>query len=956
MFRTKEKCINAGAWGIVMLLIIMAFLLVKKVSAQNPIRYYTGDNVANPPGKVKDEMGNYDLTPTGSFNIVNGGAIGKGIEFTSATDQVAASTTQLLTASFTFEFLWKPGHYMDNCYFGYQYDNAFSCGIQVMPHSDFAIPQINFFTQTGSPNEAHDLIVQLDGVGRKSLGWFFDGNYHHMAFKYNSTTGLKQIFVDGECPAGFSETVPTGNLNTFDPFHGFWFNSTVSYVKYYGYFDNIAIYDQAIPAEQIYQHYLDFQAGNNYSFTSNASTAPVSVITSALDPLDYVAGTSLNAGQPVTPCASCPSPLNQLKAYPLPRYHIEAPMLKNFQWFDPTYLAGNGQDGQTPATVATYVNQQRELYNNWNYYVMANPNVQSSPNYNNYTTEFVPAGAKLCKDNPTWKCSAITFRVQGTGQSIWSIGHADEQYLSDGANFVNLSCVDDGSKYWSPAGNSMVYKQDGFDMRSNLQALVAAISPNKLKIINENAEYLPLIPPATLNCDPRCSTAIAQSGLSATTWLGKRAFDVSSASYRNIFMALPELKGTWFTEYAIDGKVDPLGVPDYRIDYASMRAMNSPIKGLRYPTADYYPRWPGNWRNWSSAWHGWEWMVQCKGYEIANGDPFSSPFVCAGFDKIEENTIRPAQFLGGLKCLAASGSEFFYSGYFTLSAPYNEPKNWCWQIAIPSYVQAITSRYWDLFKNGTLQDGDAPRTWVNDPPQPGYSYYTGDPRKLCVVRKHASKNKYVIASCLNPVTNELGQVEDVSNSTIYLGTDTLTFETRRQGSVYIYDKTVSPPAFYQLDKWHEATHPSRWTADFEFEAECWDNSDDSVRFRTTTGNVGKDYSSFTTVAGTIAKKYPLRYDFQPRGVVNKTYYVWIKAATSSPGTIRLRVSLDDGSTQYMDITGTTLAWYSIRTTGGPMSFSGVTPAKHSLKIYQQTQGMLVDKVALTSDPLKSFTN
>lgn len=936
------------------IIIIVALLFVATLTqAVNPVRYYTCDGV-NPPGKVLDNMGNYDLTPTGSFNIVNGGAIGKGVEFTSATDQVAASNTQIITGSFTFEFLWKPGHYAHNCYFGYAYSSEFTVGINLLPVYTDAIPEIYFTTNTGSPNQTRTLTVQLNGVGRKSARWILDGAFHHFVFKYNASTGLKQIFIDGESPAGFNETVPVGNLNSFDSNHSIWMNSTVWYIKNYGTFDNLAIYNTNIPDQQVYQDFLDFQAGNNYSFTSNATVAPTSVITSALSIQDFVPGTTLNAGQVVTPCPTCKTPLEQLREYPLARYKISSVnMLKNFQWFDPTYLAGGGQVGQNAASVAQYVAQQTELYNNWNYYLMVNGNVQQGVNYSAITTQFFPAGANLAKNNPKWKTSAITFRLQGTGAKIWDINLSPDHYLSNGTNFVNQSCINDGSKLWSPCSNSLDYRQDGQDMKAGLAALVAAIAPNKLSIINENAEYLQV--PGDLSCDPRLSAAASAAGLSIGQFYGKRAFDVSTVGYKNDFMILPQLKSTWFTEYAIDGKVDQDGNLDYRIDYTYRRRINSAINGRIYSTPDVYYRWPYNYRNWSGAWHGWQWVVACRGLELSYGDRLS-PFISAGWAKVEEENMRPAQYLGNCKLLAAVGAEFFYAGFFNLNVPFQDPRNWCWQIAIPSYVQGCVSRYWDVFTNGHVLDGDYPRDYTNTPYKPGYTYYNADPRKLIVVRKHDTKNKYAITAMLNPVTNEVGQVEDESASTIYLGADTLTFNVRRNGSIYVYDKTFNPPVFYQVDGWHEYTHPSRWTTDFRMEAENWDNTDDSVRFRLTSGNTGKNYTSFTTVAGTVAPKWPLRYDFQPRGQVNQTYYVHIKAATNVPGTIRLKVTLDDGTAQFVDITGTTLTWYKIKTTGGALSFSNVTPAKHSLKIYQQTLGMRIDKLALTTDSAKNFTD
>lgn len=958
-FHRGDPCIRTA---VTLTGLFIAFLLLMVASlvthGATPVRYYLcGDNPADPVGKIKDEMNNFDLT--GSFTEVPGGAIGRGIEFTPGTNLVSASAATMITGTFAVEFLWKPGHKFRNNIFVQTANSIFQMSITGLPNQNLATPQILFTTNTGSPNQTRTLTVDLDGVGRKSLGWFFDGGYHHLVFKYNSATGLKQIFIDGECPAGFSETVPSGNLNTFGGGTDTWFNSTVNWVKYYGYYDNIAFYNTLVPDQQIYQHYLDFKAGNNYSFTSNASTAPVSVITGALNPLDFPAGTTLNAGAENTPCSTCPTPLQQLSSYPLPRYHIKnVQMMRNFPWINFEYVAGKGYDpiGTTPARVAEYVRLQTETYRNWNYYAMASENVQPGTDYSALGGTFLGAAVNLVKTNPTWQCASITFRAQ-INPDITRINLSDDHYMRNGAGqFIGLLCTVDGTKRYNPASSSRDYIADGIKMKAAMQGLTAAILPNKLRITNENAEYLPVLTVSTLNCDPRVAAAISQSGLPGYTWYGKRAYDVETSSYKSVFMNQPGLKGTAYTEYAVDGKVGPDGLPDFRIDYTAMAAMNDKINGHRYPTPDIYYRVAPNWSGWIAADHAWGWMAYSLHNQFGNKDSFYSPFITAGWDKVEENTMRPAQYLGNLKILAMSGAEFFYQAYFTLSEPFNDPKNWIWQVACASYAQAVTSRYWDCFRNGALMAGDWPQRYDALSSAPGYSFYNGDPRILTVVRKHQNKNKYAIATVLQQVTNDLGQAADEATATIIIGADTLKFKSRRQGSVYVYDKTVTPALFYQLDSWHENTHPSRWTRDFLFEAENWDTSDDSIRTRTTTGNVLRDYTASITTAGTISTAYPLRYDFQPRGVVNQTYYVWIKAATLAPGTVKLKITLDDAQPRYINITGTTQTWYHLDLSAGPVTYTGVTPTKHVLKIYQTTLGMAVDKVNLTANPATVFSN
>lgn len=945
--------------------LFIAFLLLMMASlcthchGATPVRYYLcGDNPADPVGKIKDEQGNFDLS--GTFTEVAGGAIGRGIEFTNGTNLVNASVTQFITGTFAVEFLWKPGFRFRSNIWVQTANSIFQIGINGLPLQNLATPYIYFITNTGAPNQTKELDVYLDGVGRKSLGWFYDGNYHHMVFKYNAATGVKQIFVDGECPAGFSETVPSGNLNTFGGSTDTWFNSTVNWVKYYGYYDNIAFYNTLVPDEQVYQHYLDFMGGNNYSFTSNASTAPVSVITGALNPLDYPIGTSLNAGQVNTPCATCLTPLQQLQSYALPRYHIKnVTMMRNFPWINFEYVAGKGYNptGTTPARVAEYTRLQTETYTNWNYALIANENVQPGTDYGSLSGTFLGAAVTLAVLNPTWYAVCITFRAQISPEITRIDLSADHYMRNAGGQFIGLNCTVDGSKRYNPTSSSRDYIADGNKMKTAMAAFTTAILPNKIKIVNENAEYLPVLTVTTLDCDPKVAAAISSSGLPGYTWYGKRAYDVSSSSYKTVFMGIPALRGAAYTEYAVDGKVDASGIPDFRIDYTAMRAMNDPIAGRRYPTPDIYYRYPGNWSGWVAADHGWGWVAYCLDNQISKKDSFYSPFVTAGWDKVEENNMRPAQYLGNLKILAMSGAEFFYAAYFTLTEPFNDPKNWIWQAADASYAQATISRVWDCFRNGYLMPGDWPQRYDAVSSAPGYSFYNGDVRILTVVRKHKTKNKYAIATCLQQVTNDLGQAEDQATATIILGSDTLKFYARRQGSVYIYDKTTTPATFYQLDAWHENTHPSRWTRDFRFEGEDWDTSDDSIRVRTTSGNVLRDYRNAITTAGTISSVYPLRYDFQPRGLVNQTYYVWIKAATLAAGTVKIKVTLDDGTPKYFNITGTTQTWYHLDLAGGgPLIYTGVTPAKHSLKIYQTSMGMAVDKLALTTDGAKTFTD
>ena len=183
-----------------------------------------------------------------------------------------------------------------------------------------------------------------------------------------------------------------------------------------------------------------------------------------------------------------------------------------------------------------------------------------------------------------------------------------------------------------------------------------------------------------------------------------------------------------------------------------MKKYASPINGKYYSTPDFYPRWPSNWKDWKGPWHGWRWIEEGREKEIKDGDELFSPFISPGWSKNAEEDIRPAQWLGLLKCLSAAGAEFFYVGYFNMSQPFTDPREYVWQAAEASYAQAVTSRYEDELRNGHLLTDNSGVAEVQ--------IKTNDPNVLLVVRKHNLKNRYLIAAALQPFSNNKGEVPD----------------------------------------------------------------------------------------------------------------------------------------------------------------------------------------------------
>ncbi|MFN9956205.1 MAG: hypothetical protein ACK55I_24170, partial [bacterium] len=105
-----------------------------------------------------------------------------------------------------------------------------------------------------------------------------------------------------------------------------------------------------------------------------------------------------------------------------------------------------------------------------------------------------------------------------------------------------------------------------------------------------------------------------------------------------------------------------------------------------------------------------------------------------------------------LKALGMTGAEFYYSGFFSITTPWPDSRNWVWQAAMPSYAQAITSRYEDFLRNGELMSGDVANSYTT-PTAQGYSFWSGDHRKLVVIRRHNTVNKFAITGTIQPNSN-----------------------------------------------------------------------------------------------------------------------------------------------------------------------------------------------------------
>ena len=117
-----------------------------------------------------------------------------------------------------------------------------------------------------------ELDMLLDGVdGRPTLAELTDGNSHHVVATYDSSSGLKAIYIDGTLrfstnlgggsmiTSGGGATASIGNKPAAEPFTGI--------------IDEMAFYNAALSASEIANHFANVQAGNNY-FEAAAAVVP----------------------------------------------------------------------------------------------------------------------------------------------------------------------------------------------------------------------------------------------------------------------------------------------------------------------------------------------------------------------------------------------------------------------------------------------------------------------------------------------------------------------------------------------------------------------------------------------------------------------------------------------------------------------------------------------------------
>lgn len=948
---------NQSKWFFAAALMACSILSTSTFSQTWTPKHYWTFNTSN---SLADSTGIAPLNPTyfqSTYSIgtaQSNTGVGKYLKLSSTAKAITSNVAFSPDSGFTLELLFRPGANINEV-------------VQFMTRRDGAIsirycfPYFRFTTKsipTGTSTAVSDnWDLNLSGIGRGTYGYYMDGNWHHLVFKYDAKSGTKEIWVDGQLPTGFTKSIPAGsiplnsgntNSNIVD------INTNTAYYQYVGDLDEIALYTNALPGQMIYKHYQEFTQNKSYSFSNSTVNPPApSPVTAGVDPQEYAPGhpnSNIDA-------------LVQLKTFPSARNKPGSTLFPNYAVFNPAHVAGYGTSSSPQATlVQRSIEVQTELVKNFNYTVMVTSNTSRYTSFTN-VNDYDGAWINLANQNPSWKTSANTYWPQLSPSVIGKASKdpyiesktlPSNSYLRNSAGqFLDIyGNIITSGRTVSPKAPIDSFKLDGQTQKYYLSRLSASLT-RPIDLVFENGEVIPAWTDISLQTDPTVLSAFNASGLGNWRKFKGGEYKRISDSYLNEWRSQTNMTNTRICHYYLTGH------PVYAWDWASVRGLQSLTNNQRYSNGDIYMQWPGNWRYWQGAAHGWQYVIEGRHEEIALGDKLFTPVVSPGWNSNEETIVRPAQWLGFLKAISMAGAENFGCGYFVTATPYQNPSNYVWQMAIPGYAQAIASRYDDLFLGGTLMIGDVPMSAASGGGKPGYTFYAGDIRKLVVARKHDAKAKYAITGTIQPNSNMTGNAELSGTATIKIDGNDLTFGIRRQGSTYIYDRTnLSSPVFYQLDAWHENSHPYYWSKTFNLEAEIFDNVNASLELKTQVpaGTVAGNYTNYTTYT-TFKTVVGAEYNFTPRGTTAATHYVWVRARSRGGINTGFNISLNGVSKFNVTcVSDTNWTWYRYDAgNNAQMTLNSLPLSNQKLVITPTNTNLEIDLITITPTAGNSYT-
>lgn len=756
-----------------------------------------------------------------------------------------------------------------------------------------------------------DVITDSHQIGLSKWGVlspdpYFDHAWHHLIMHYDYENKQCIIVLDGKTCSDFTFELPERSINVTSKLAGYInSNKKISLI-----IDQVAFYfNSNIKIEDLVPH----QSGD-YKFCDVLSKPPVfQTEITTVDTLEFPKGYTTTNNIDETNDV-----IDQLHSFPNPRYHESNQMHRNFPWISYHYVGGRGVSGfankkKLIADRALVI--QSDLIHNWNYSCTVFPSGDASSLKGRFNLEanLYPEIDAVLRTNWHFASPKKVIKSLNTKPYMVNSSLLKSYYFS----------VDIGKTtklMWKANSSVEPIRVDGVALRKEILSSYSLLT-RPIDLINENGEM-----PALIYSRLYKGTDSINYILDKKAYLSDKVSEIRGA-YKSEVLNHPYFNNTNYSYYSVDGKGGHTGY-NKKYDWKSIKKINSELNDDHYSTMDFYPYSPGKWDVNSGASHGYDWVKEAREIELTDGDELYSPFVCAGWRSDSRGNVRPAQYLSLLKALGATGAEFYYASYFNDVAPeyvVQDPKIWIWQVAMPSYAQAVISHAEYILKEGTLLRNTKGKYVFNSPDNLETS--------LNVIREWYNSDStnvhYLITSSIQTKTNKRRVNEDnyrvvkLISSGSFPGAELV---SAYEGRTYILelDKTEEKaPVFYCLDGWHEPNHPERWSKELVFEAELYDGLNSIELSRKTELGEGShselDFSNFTTFMSfeesTQSRIYDykeapsLTYNFQSRNegeLVNVSYIYLRVRAKETTNKCDLRLAINEGgshSTVYQGVFG-----------------------------------------------------
>jgi hypothetical protein len=776
-------------------------------------------------------------------------------------------------------------------------------------------------------------------VDGKLAGWnekIYDGSWHHFAFSF-SNDSVFRVYIDGKTNSALAGKLKSGKLHVEKTT---WFEASPAIHTHKMYLDEMAFYFEESSPEETGFHAQQFFKGEAYTFGKEISSFHP-------ETLKLLTNKNINESLEFAPGypAYSVSQIDQLKSFPLPRFKPGNNFHRNFPWYDLKYLAYDNslikEKGPKEIVYPGMMTGEhaeralaidKEMYSHWNYFFNLPTPTYYARDFSNPAT--LPGKlTSYANQHPEIETSCYLF---------WGGINPSKAGFASVKPFIrsneNIDPCKDTS--FSPI------KNDGITQRKNLEAL-ANVMPlrdpkKKIDFVNEDGEVFgeSSTPNAEGYRGNPFISCIQKDSLTArrdrAVWQYKVFHAYESSFIRNA--EFPALYNSEFSFYQVSAFL-----PAFYGEYAVLRKLNTKTRQQFYSTPDFYPG-KASWNIFQShgPYHGIKDIIEGRKKEIQLHDYYFSPFVCAGWFDDSVN-FRPAEWLAANKAMGMLGAEFYYGAYFNTGNPnakkVTDPRGYVWQVAIPAYAQAVTSRYSGIFFNS------------HD------FQYNINFNRLLIYRKKENVPLYAIhASVLSQASEGYIPPDTVANH-VNIDGDILKINFLRQGATYIYDKRdPGNIIFYQLDSWQETSHPYYWPKDFLFEAEV---SDDTMQVQLHTelpANAAKnDYTNFTTYASfanaNITHKQ-LSFHFEPRNDTGY-YYIWVRARSAAKDGMPAyaKFSLDGNTTIAIgEIQPGEFKWYCYVRKGESNRIWVAPDVEHELRLIAADKNLELDKVLLSESP------